>query len=216
MRKHFLVVDDHPVFRQGLVALIESDQAFSVVAEAGNSEEALAALERSSLDIALVDISLDDENGLDLVRTMRASHPDLPVLIISMHDEVVYAERTLKAGARGLVMKQEPPSVVMSAIRSVLAGHIYLSDKMRDKMLESMVSASREGDVALIDRLSEREIEVLEYLGQGYGAAEIAEILSLSVKTIHTYQEHLKEKLQLSSSTELRRFAVSWYRASHR
>lgn len=216
MKKQFLVVDDHPVFRQGLVALIQSDPAFSVVAEVGNSDEALAGVESESLDIALVDISLKKENGLELVRTMHATHPDLPVLIISMHDEVVYAERALRAGARGLVMKQEPPSVVLQAIRSVLAGRIYLSEKMRDKLLESMASTSRAGEMALIDRLSERETEVLEYLGQGYGAAEIAEILALSVKTIHTYQEHLKEKLQLPSSPELRRFAVSWFQASHR
>lgn len=216
MKKRFLVVDDHPVFRRGLVALIESDGRYEVVAEAGRGDQALHALESHTVDIALVDISLEDENGLDLVRTMRASYPGIPVLIVSMHDESVYAERALKVGARGLVMKHEAPSEVLAAIHTVLAGRVYLSEKMRDRVLDSIASAPKDGDFALVDRLSERELEVLEYLGQGYRAADIAETLSLSVKTVYTYQEHLKDKLRLSSTSEIRRFAVTWYRAVHR
>lgn len=216
MTYRFLVVDDHPVFRQGLVALIHSDAHYKVVAEVGTGQEALEAVDREDLDLALVDISLKNENGLDLVRTFRAVHPDLPVLIVTMHDEIVYAQRALKAGARGLVMKHESRSVVLNAIKTVLDGHVYVSDQMRQRLVESMYSSQNENDGALVDRLTERELEVLEYLGQGYGAAEIANMLTLSVKTVHTYQDHLKEKLQLNSTSEVRRFAVEWYRAAHR
>lgn len=216
MRKKFLVVDDHPVFRQGLVALIETVSAYSVIAQAGDIEEALKSLETAVPDIALIDISLNKQNGLELVRTIKARHPDFPVLIVSMHDEAVYAERALKAGARGYIMKQENPSTLLSAIRMVLAGRIYLSDAMNEKILEAMYHApvqAGEGSTALIDRLSERELEVLEYFGQGYGAKETAEILNLSVKTIHSYRDHLKLKLKLDSAAEVRRFAVKWYQS---
>lgn len=217
MKRRFLVVDDHPVFRQGLVALIHSEPSFQVIAEAGSSAEALEGLRREQPEIALVDISLKNENGLDLVRTIRAEFPAVPVLIVSMHDEIVYAERAMKAGAKGMVMKHEPPSQVLEAIKTVLAGRVYLSESMRERLLDSMFSSSKEGQTAApLDRLSAREIEVLEYIGQGYGAAEIATILNIAVKTVHTHQEHLKEKLNLPSSAEIRRFAVQWYRETHR
>ena len=216
MIRRFLVVDDHPVFRQGLVALIHSRAGYEVIAEAGSSEEALTALEERDPDIALVDISLKSDNGLDLVRTIRKTHSDVPVLIVTMHDEIVYAERAMKAGARGLVMKQEAPETILEAIRTVLSGRVYLSEAMSERLIESMFAATRDGENSPIDRLSERESEVLELIGQGFGAAEIARTLSLSVKTINTYQEHLKEKLNMDSSADVRRFAVSWYRSTHR
>jgi DNA-binding NarL/FixJ family response regulator len=215
MKKRFLVVDDHPVFRTGLVALIESDQRYEVVAQAGSSAEAFTALRQGLPDIAIVDISLDSESGLELVHAIKAAYPTVPVLIVSMHDESVYAERALKAGARGMVMKHEEPAEVLNAVRTVLAGKVYLSPRMRDRLLEAFVSPSRDGEFALVDRLTLREHEILEYLGQGYGASEIAEQLSLSVKTVHSHQENLKEKLQFPGTSELRRFAVSWYRAAH-
>lgn len=216
MKSRFLVVDDHPVFRQGLVALIESNPGFEVVAEAGDVEHALSALSTVSPDIALVDISLQNENGLDLVRRMRGSHPGLPVLIITMHDEIVYAQRVMKTGARGIVMKQEAPDVILKAIQTVLSGRVYLSEQMSERLLEAMFTPSGDGDETLVERLSERELEVLEYIGQGYGMAEIAGVLTLSVKTVHTYRDHLKEKLQLDSAAELRRFAVKWYQSLYR
>ena len=167
----FLVVDDHPVFRQGLVALIRSDDRYEVCAEAGTAAETLAALERAVPDIALIDISLVGQNGLDLVKTLKAAHPEILVLIISMHDEVIYAERALKAGARGYVMKQEAASVMLDAIKTVLSGKIYVSATMRDRLLETMFSARDEADSHSVERLSDRELEVLELMGQGYGAA---------------------------------------------
>lgn len=216
MKKKFLVVDDHPIFRQGLVALIHSNPSYSVVAEVGNVGDAMEALETATPDIALIDITLQNENGLDLVRQMKMSYPKVPVLIITMHDEIVYADRVMKAGARGIVMKQEAPSVILKAIESVLAGRVYLSEQMNERVLESMFAASSHDETALVDRLSERELEILEYIGQGYGMTEIAEILTISVKTVHTYRDHLKEKLQLESASEIRRFAVKWYQAPYR
>src|SRR5512146_1201693 len=170
----FLVVDDHPVFRQGLVALIQSDERYRVCAEAGSSEEALATLDKAIPDIALVDISLTGQSGLDLVRRLKSAHPQVLILIISMHDEAVYAARALKSGARGYVMKQEAASVMLEAIATVLSGKIYVSTAMRDRLLETMFSDSVETGPATVERLSDRELEVLEMIGQGYGAAEIA------------------------------------------
>jgi DNA-binding NarL/FixJ family response regulator len=183
----FLVVDDHPVFRQGLVALVQSDERYKVCAEAGSEAEALATLEQSVPDVALVDISLVGKNGLDLVRTLKAAHPDMLILIISMHDEVVYAKRALKAGARGYVMKQEAASVMLDAIKTVLSGKIYVSAAMRDRLLESVFTKQREGEMPSVERLSDRELEVLDLIGQGYGAADIAKLLNLSVKTVNAY-----------------------------
>lgn len=212
----FLVVDDHPVFRQGLVALLESNERYAVEAEAGCAAEALAAVERRVPDVALVDISLVGTSGLDLVKTLKAAHPEIAILIISMHDEAVYAERALKAGARGYVMKQEAASVMLDAVATVLAGKIYVSAAMRDRLLESVFSRRDEADVPSIDRLSNRELEVLERIGQGYGAAEIAAMLGLSVKTVNAYREHIKQKLGLDGSGVLRRFAVHWVQSRER
>ena len=209
----FLVVDDHPVFRQGLVALIGSNDRYEIEAEAGTTEEALAALRQSVPDIALIDISLANQNGLDLVRTLKSSYPTVLVLIISMHDEAVYAARGLKAGARGYVMKQEAASVMLQAIETVLSGRIFVSEAMRDRLLETMFNQEEEPETLPVERLSDRELEVLEMIGQGYGAAEIAEILHLSVKTVNVYRDHLKEKLKIPTASEVRRFAVKWFQS---
>ncbi len=212
----FLVLDDHPVFRQGLGALIRSDERYEVFAEVGTPEEALAALQRGVPDIALVDISLPGHNGLDLVKTFKTAHPEMLVLIISMHDEVVYAERALKAGARGYVMKQEAASVVLDAIKTVLSGKIYVSAAMRDRLLETMFNKRESAESAPVERLSDRELEVLERIGQGYGAAETAKALNLSVKTVNAYRDHIKAKLHLDGAGELRRFAVKWVQSRDR
>jgi len=212
----FLVVDDHPVFRQGLVALIRSNDHYEVCGEAGTAAEALEAFQRIVPDIALVDISLVGQNGLDLVRTLKASNPSVLILIISMHDEVVYAERALKAGARGYVMKQEAASVMLDAIKTVLSGRIYVSAAMRDRLLETMFNRREENEAPSVERLSDRELEVLERIGQGYGAAEIAKMLNLSVKTVNAYRDHIKEKLQVDGAGDLRRFAVKWVQSRDR
>jgi DNA-binding NarL/FixJ family response regulator len=212
----FLVVDDHPVFRQGLVALIRSEERYRVSGEAGSAEDALAALESCVPDIALIDISLTGQNGLDLVKTLKAAHPRVLILIISMHDEAVYAARALKAGARGYVMKQEAASVMLEAIRTVLSGKIYMSAAMRDRLLETMFSNAVETDPPTVERLSDRELEVLDMIGQGYGAAEIAKTLRLSVKTVNAYRDHIKEKLRITGAGDLRRYAVKWVQSRDR
>jgi len=212
----FLVVDDHPVFRQGLVALIRSNERYRVCAEAGSAEEALATLENAVPDIALVDISLTGQSGLELVRRLKAVHPHVLILIISMHDEAVYAARALKAGARGYVMKQEAASVMLEAIATVLSGKIYVSSAMRDRLLETMFSDTVETEMPTVERLSDRELEVLEMIGQGYGAAEIARKLNLSVKTVNAYRDHIKEKLHIDGAGDLRRFAVKWVQSRDR
>ena len=212
----FLVVDDHPVFRQGLVALIRSEERYRVSGEAGSAEDALAALETSVPDIALIDISLTGQNGLDLVKTLKAAHPRILILIISMHDEAVYAARALKAGARGYVMKQEAASVMLEAIKTVLSGKIYMSSAMRDRLLETMFSDVVETDQPTVERLSDRELEVLDMIGQGYGAAEIAKTLHLSVKTVNAYRDHIKEKLRITGAGDLRRYAVKWVQSRDR
>jgi DNA-binding NarL/FixJ family response regulator len=206
----FLVVDDHPVFRQGLVALIRSNERYQVCAEAGTAAESLAALEKCVPDIALIDISLVGQSGLDLVKTLKAAHPEMTVLIISMHDEVVYAERALKAGARGYVMKQEAASVMLDAIETVLSGKIFVSAVMRDRLLETMFTRREETEAPSVERLSDRELEVLELIGQGYGVAETAKVMNLSVKTVNAHRDHIKEKLRIVGAGALRRFAVKW------
>ncbi len=212
----FLVIDDHPVFRQGLVALLESNKDYLVCGQAGTAEEAMDVINKNLPDIMLVDISLSRQNGLDLVRTFKGICPQIPVLIISMHDELIYAERSLKAGARGYVMKQEASSVMLEAIKTVLSGKIYLSETMHDRMLETMFTQKEENHTQLIERLSERELEVMEYIGQGYGITEIAGILNLSVKTVNTYRDHIKEKMQFDNAAQIRRFAVKWFQSRHK
>ncbi|KGE70983.1 response regulator transcription factor [Spirochaeta lutea] len=216
--KRFILVDDHPVFRQGLAALIQSEPSYKVVAETSSIEEVLEVLPRVRADIILVDITLHNQNGLDLARTLRSQEPDLPILMVSMHDEGVYAQRALQTGARGYVMKHASPDVLMEAIRTVLAGKIYLSPAIQGRILESMYGQNQQGSsgtAALIDRLSQRELEIFQYIGQGFGASEIADILNLSVKTVHTYRDHLKEKLQIDNAQELRRFAIKWHQSLH-
>jgi DNA-binding NarL/FixJ family response regulator len=212
----FLVVDDHPVFRQGLVALIRSHERYEVCGEAGSKTEALETLARNVPDIALVDISLVGQSGLDLVRALKAAHPRVLILIISMHDEAVYAARALRAGARGYVMKQEAASVMLDAIHTVLSGKIFVSAAMRDRLLETMFGASDPENAPSVERLSDRELEVLGMIGTGYGVAEIASLLTLSVKTVNAYRDHIKEKLCIEKAGDLRRFAVKWVQSRDR
>jgi Response regulator containing a CheY-like receiver domain and an HTH DNA-binding domain len=206
----FLVVDDHPIFRRGLIALIESDPRYRVCAEAGCIAEALAAFEREEPDMVVLDISLGEENGLDLLRGLWSSHPGLRCLVVSIHDEAVYAERALRAHARGYLMKQEAGDVLKEAIGAILDGRIYLSSAFRDRMIESLSGTPKESPRAGSAKLSDREIEVLERVGRGFGASEIAQAMGISVKTVGVYQDHLKRKLGFDSISELRKYAIRW------
>ncbi len=209
----FLLVDDHPLFRQGMKALLSTERGFILGGEAGDREEALELLARERFDIVTVDITLRDRNGLDLVREISQWEEKPAILVLSMHDESVYAQKALESGALGYVMKYAPPETILGAVKTVLSGKVYLSQEVQETLLNARFGQPRQGEYSLIDRLSQRELEILRYIGQGFGASEIAEILNLSVKTIHTYRDHLKEKLNVASSTEIRRFAIKWYQS---
>ncbi len=208
-----LLVDDHPVVRDGLAQLIQGEADLKVCGEADSAEEALDAVNRLEPDIVIVDISLGGVNGIELIKNIKAIRPALLVLVLSMHDEAHYAERALRAGASGYVMKREARDRIMKAIRTVLSGGDYVSEKMQKSMLHRYLRGSGGNQTSPIDRLSDRELEVLTLLGKGLSSKEIAERLHLSQKTVDSHRTHLKEKLNLSGATELVRFAFEWVSA---
>jgi DNA-binding NarL/FixJ family response regulator len=208
IRPRFIVVDDHPMYRHGVTMLIGQELHLECAGEAGSIAEALELLASTQPRLAIVDISLHGQSGLDLVRTIKADFPETAVLVVSMHEENLYGERALKAGARGYVMKHESPAVLMAAVRDVIEGRIAVSEELRERMLEGLVGGKAETDP--VARLSDRELEVFTLIGRGFGAAEIAEKLSLSVKTVNAYRDHIKDKLALPTAADLRKFAVEW------
>jgi len=205
-----LVVDDHPIVRQGLVQLINQEADLVVCGDAENAHKAIEAIKLLKPDVAVVDISLKSINGLELIKNIKVDHPKLPILVLSMHDEGLYAERALRAGAKGYIMKQEATENMLMAIRRVLKGEIYVSEKMGAKMLHQLVDGRQDAGSSPLDRLSDRELEVFQLIGQGLGTRQIAEQLHLSVKTIESYREHIKEKMKLKNATELVQHAVQW------
>jgi DNA-binding NarL/FixJ family response regulator len=209
-KKRLLIVDDHPIVRQGITRLINYEDELMVCGEAGNAKEALEAVERENPDMVIVDISLKGRSGLELIKDLRMRYQDLPVLVVSMHDESLYAERVLRAGAKGYIMKQEPPEKVLNAIRQVLSGKIFVSEKMREKMLQRYVLGSSQKNASTVERLSDRELEVFRLIGKGMGTRQIAKELDLSIKTVETYREHIKEKLNLENSSKLLQYAIDW------
>jgi DNA-binding NarL/FixJ family response regulator len=202
------IVDDHPIVRQGLAQLLEQEEDLTVCGEAPSAKAALESIEKTHPDIAIVDILLKDLNGIELVKKIKAQWSDLLVLVMSMHDESLYAERALRAGARGYIMKEEATDKMLTAIRKVLQGDIYLSDEMVSRILHRLADGKKEG--SLLDRLSDRELEVFHLIGEGLGTRQIAERMNVSVKTIESYRAHIKDKLKLSASTEVVRQAVQW------
>ena len=206
-----LIVDDHPIVRQGLRWLIEQEADLVVCAEAGNAAEAMDQLVKSKPNLMLVDISMKGPDGLELTKSIRSLRPTLPILIVSMHDETLYAERVLRAGAKGYIMKEEVAQNMIEAVRRVLAGDIYISDRMRQRILRGVAGQRNAPNVFSVERLSDRELEVFRLIGQGRSTRQVAEELHLSVKTIETYRAHIKEKLSISNATELVRQAVQWY-----
>jgi DNA-binding NarL/FixJ family response regulator len=208
LKPNFIVVDDHPLYRHGVTMLVGQELKLECAGEAGSLPEALALLASTRPRIAIIDISLQGQSGLDLMRTIKSDYPDTLVLVVSMHEENLYGERALKAGARGYVMKHESPTALVNAVRDVLEGRIAVSETLRERMLEGIVGGKT--DAEPVDRLSDRELEVFTLIGKGCGAAEIAERLGLSVKTVNAYRDHIKDKLSLSSAGDLRKFAVEW------
>jgi len=205
-----LLVDDHPIVRQGLGQLINEEPDLSIVAEAEDFQQALSAVDSANPDVAIVDISLKDRSGIELIKEIRARKPELPILVLSMHDESLHAERVLRAGAKGYIMKQEATEQVMNAIRRVLRGEVYLSERMASRMVNRLVAGPQNVGGSPIERLSDREFEVFQMIGQGVGPSEIAEKLGLSVKTVETHRERIKEKLNLASGSELIRYAMQY------
>ena len=215
-RRRLLVVDDHPVMRKGLARVLDLEPDLVVGGEAENAEQALAELRAGEFDLVIVDISLRGLSGIDLLKDLRIHWPLLPVLILSMHDEMLYAERALRAGARGYVMKQEPIEHIVAAIRRVLGGHIFVSEAVNGRILSRMMEGDRADSGQIIDVLSNRELEVFRFIGRGSGTRDIATEMHVSVKTVETYRAHIKEKLQLKSASELMRFAVDWVNHQNR
>ena len=198
------------MMRTGLAQLIASEPGIKVCAEADTAAQALTLVAKHKFDLVLLDISLPDKSGLELIKDLRAVRSELPILIVSMHDEMIYAERVLRAGARGYIMKQEGGQKFLQAIRQVLAGHVYVSEIMSARLLEIFSGNRATGSNSPVQQLSDREFEVLRLIGEGIGTREIATQLRLSVKTIEVHRAHIKHKLNLKSATELVRFAVRW------
>ncbi|HPR56531.1 MAG TPA: response regulator transcription factor [Deltaproteobacteria bacterium] len=209
--KHrILVVDDHPIFRHGLGQLIGQEDDLEVCGEAEDYHGALKAVEVLNPDMIVVDITLKDMSGIDLIKEVHRSRKGMPMLVISMHDESLYAERAFRAGARGYVMKQEASDSVVQAIRLVLSGGIYASRKVTENILTRFIEGSGEPSESPLKELTDREIEVFQLIGEGLSISEIGHRLHLSVKTIGTYRERIKEKLNLKNATELLRYALNW------
>jgi DNA-binding NarL/FixJ family response regulator len=205
-----LLVDDHPIVRQGLAEMINHEKDLHVCGTAEDLHAALDKLEELKPDLVVTDISLKNSNGLELLKNIKVRHPKMLVLMLSMHDESLYAVRALRAGAAGYIMKQEATEKVLTAIRQVLVGEIYLSDKMEKKMMQQLVGGKSARTGSPIEDLSDRELEVFGMIGQGHGTRQIAEQLHLSIKTVESHRAHIKEKLHLKNATELVQHAIQW------
>ncbi len=208
--KRIVIVDDHPLFRKGLEQLIHSDGTFEVCGEASNASEAMEVIRKLDPDLAIVDLSLPGANGIELIKNIRAEFPKLPILVLSMHDESLYALRALRAGAEGYVMKHEALANVVQAIHEVFSGRPYLSPAMAAQVITKFAKRSSEGNADATERLSDRELEILELIGKGNEVRQIGQLLHLSPKTVETHRAHIKEKLQLKNAREVARFAVQW------
>jgi len=208
-----LIVEDHPLFSKGLASLITGKPGYVVAGEASSLSRAMKIAEQKKPELAIVDILLGNESGLDLIPRLKSLNPDMVILVLSAHDERYYSERALRLGARGYIMKDKPAENVLDAIKTVMSGKIYLSETERERVLESITGENLPkgkdwGDS--LRRLSDREIQIFSCIGKGLGTGEIANKLKLSAKTIDTHKEHIKLKLHCDSSHELRRFAIEW------
>jgi DNA-binding NarL/FixJ family response regulator len=208
-RKKIFIVDDHPMMREGLAQLIGQEADLMVCGEADDAAQALDQIEKLKPDLALVDITLRSTNGLELIKDLRIRSPALSILVISMHDESLYAERVLRAGGRGYVMKQEGGKKLMEAIRHVLSGKTYVSEKMSAKILDLFSGRPAEG-ASPVERLTDREFEVFRLIGEGLGTKQIGDKLRVSAKTVEAHRVNIKQKLNVGTAAELIRFAVRW------
>lgn len=205
-----LLVDDHPVLRKGLAQLINAEQDMTVCGEAEEATKAFEAAGTLNPDVGVVDISLKRGNGIELVKNIKARFPSITLLVLSMHDETLYAERALRAGALGYIMKEEATEQVLVAIRRVMAGEIFLSEKMKGRMLQQLANGRGKVVVSPIEHLTDRELEVFRLIGEGRSTRQIAAELHLSVRTVEAYREYIKDKLNLKNATELVQHAFHW------
>jgi len=205
-----VIIDDHPLMRKGLAMSLESEADIRVAAQAASAEDGLGIIEAEDPDLVVVDISLPGMSGIELVKQVQAIRPEMKTLVVSRHDEALYAERAIRAGSKGYVMKLEAPDVMIKAVRRVMNGGIYVSEKVNERLLMGMVSGNELLSQSPLDVLSDRELEVFELTGKGFGTREIAERLHLSVKTVESYRARIKTKLNLSNAAELMQHAVQW------
>ncbi|MEO8043492.1 MAG: response regulator transcription factor [Spartobacteria bacterium] len=209
-----VIVEDHPMFRERLAELINRESDLEVCGEADNIRDGFDLITRGGAQVAIVDITLQGSSGLELLKNLRAAGVEIPVLVLSMHDESLYAERVLRAGAKGYITKSEASARIMTALRQVLAGEIYLSAKMATKLLGQIAGG---GDAAIgLDRLTDRELEVFQLIGCGQTTREISEVLSLGAATVETYRARIKEKLQLENGARLQQEALRWVQGTER
>lgn len=208
--KRIMVVDDHPMTRGGVVHLLSKQADIMVCGEAGSPGQALVEIPTSRPDLLLTDMTMPGRSGIEFIKDVLALHPNLPILILSMHDEVIYAERALRAGARGYIMKEAGGEKLLEAIRRVLGGKVYVSEEMSAKIIDNLSAKKPRGSQSPIEKLSDREFEVFQMIGQGKSTRDIARQLSLSPKTVDVHRGHIKEKLELKDATSLIRHAVRW------
>jgi DNA-binding NarL/FixJ family response regulator len=204
------LVDDHPLVREHLTALIQREADLEVCGEAADAPTALELISQQSPDLVILDISLKQSNGLELIKDLKQRWPKLPVLVLSMHDEMLYAERSLRAGALGYITKEEATVNVLSAVRKVLGGEVYLSERMAGRVMKRMVSGAKDELGSPLEVLTDRELAVFQMLGRGMGTRQIAEELRLGIKTVESYRARIKEKLQLQDGNQLLQHAIQW------
>jgi DNA-binding NarL/FixJ family response regulator len=211
-KKKVVIVDDHPLFRERLAQLINHELDMEVAGEAESAKDAIQLIRNTSPDLAIVDITLNESSGLELIKSIRALSIGMPVLVLSMHEESLYAERALRAGATGYITKHQPAGEVILAIRRVLAGAIYLSEKMTSGFLKSLTATGVKSIARAFDRITDRELEVLDLIGRGHTTRQIADKLQLGVATVDTYRARIKEKMNFRNAAELQHFAIRWVR----
>ncbi len=209
-RIKIFLVEDHPIFRKGLAEILNSQKNMLVCGEAEDAIQALEGIKETRPDFIIVDISLKDSSGIELIKDIRLRQPNVLILTLSMHDETIYAERALRSGAKGYLMKQEAPETVVKAVYHILNGNIYVSDRIATRMFNKLIDGQANSENSPVDLLTDRELEVFQLIGHGLGTRQIAQKLHVSVKTIENHRAHIKEKLNLNSAIELVQHATLW------
>jgi DNA-binding NarL/FixJ family response regulator len=211
-KRRIFIVDDHAMFRDGLRRLIDLETDLTVCGDAPDAADGLNGIRESVPDLVIVDISLDTTSGIDLIKAIKRDYEDMPVLVVSMHSESLYGDRALRAGAMGYVMKSEPATTVVSAIRTVLSGNVHISESMATLVVSKFVKGEPDQIPSPLETLSDREMEVFRMLGQGKGTREIAQEMNVAIPTISSFKNRIKEKLKFKNSTEMILYALQWFR----